>query len=161
MIPYNSIREVLDSDGSALQRYPLEIDQVLQPGPVFLSNFLMTQVVSQGTGKSLSKMMTKMVPLAGKTGTTNDLRDSWFAGFGDELLGIVWIGRDDNKPTQLTGASGAMHVWAKMMNDLNIKGLKLVPPEEIDWLPASGQSCPEPISIPYIRGYRPAHFYCK
>ncbi len=160
-VPYNSIREVLNNDGSALQRYPLEMNQVMQPAPVFLTNFLMTQVLSQGTGKALSQIMPDRMPLAGKTGTTNDLRDSWFAGFGDEMLGVVWVGRDDNRPTRLTGASGAMRIWASMMRKLKIKPLALVSPEDIDWLGTQGQGCLKLNSIPYISGYEPARFTCQ
>jgi penicillin-binding protein 1B len=160
-VPYNSIREVLDSKGRALQRYPLKMDQVLEPAAVFLTNFMMTQVVANGTGQALLYMMPKIMPLAGKTGTTNELRDSWFAGFGDDLLAVVWVGRDDNKPTRLTGASGAMRIWASMMGDIKIKPLNLVPPEDIDWLSTQQQACIKVNSVPYIRAYRPASFDCK
>ncbi len=160
-IPNNTIREVLDSNGTALHRYPLEMNQVLEPEPTFLSNFLMTQVVSQGTGKSLVQLLPDSMPLAGKTGTTNGLRDSWFAGFGNELLAVVWVGRDDNKPTRLTGASGAMRVWADMMGELNIKSLQLISPERIDWFPANNRPCLQLQAIPYTRGFIPDEPTCK
>ena len=65
----------------------------------------------RGTGRSspFSKL-----GVAGKTGTTNDNRDSWFAGFDNSHLSVVWVGRDDNKSTGLTGSSGALRVWNAM-----------------------------------------------
>ncbi len=160
-VPYNSIREVLTSDGSAVQRYPLEMNQVFKPAAVFLTNYLMTQVIEKGTAKGLFHMIPDALPLAGKTGTTNDLRDSWFAGFGDELLSVVWVGQDNNESTRLTGAGGAMHVWARMMRDVKIKALNLVEPEDIEWLSIQKNTCLDMKSIPYIRGYKPAHLECK
>ena len=160
-IPNNVIREVQNSNGTALHRYPLQMNQVLEPAPVFLTNFLMTRVVSHGTGKSLRQWMPDLMPLAGKTGTTNDLRDSWFAGFGDELLAVVWLGRDDNKPIRLTGASGAMRIWADIMSKSNLKSLNLISPEDIDWLPVPDLTCVQLHAIPYIHGFEPADINCK
>ena len=160
-IPNNAIREVQNSNGTALHRYPLRMNQVLEPAPVFLSNFLMTRVVSHGTAKSLRQWMPDLMPLAGKTGTTNELRDSWFAGFGDELLAVVWVGRDDNKPTRLTGASGAMRIWAEIMSKSNLKSLDLISPEDIDWLSAPDLTCLQLRLIPYVRGFEPADLNCR
>ena len=97
-VPVNSIREVLDSDGRALRRYALEVRQALQAEAAFLTGYMLVQAVTRGTGRGLNRIVPG-VPLAGKTGTTNGLRDSWFAGFGDDVTGIVWVGRDDNQPT--------------------------------------------------------------
>jgi penicillin-binding protein 1B len=160
-VPHNSIRDVLASDGTPLNRYPLQMDQVLRPGPVFLSNFLMTRVVAKGTARSLSQKLPKALPLAGKTGTTNDTRDSWFAGYGEEMLGVVWLGRDDNGSTKLTGASGALKVWTSMMMALKIKPLSLRAPENIDWLPVRDQECLSLHRVPYIQPYKPNQFDCE
>jgi penicillin-binding protein 1B len=160
-VPYNSIREVLNNDGSSLQRHALEMNQVLQPAPVFLTNFLMTQVVENGTAQGLLHMMPGFMPLAGKTGTTNELRDSWFSGFGDEILGVVWVGQDDNESTKLTGASGAMRVWAEMMKSIKIVPLDLIAPEDIDWFSMQGKSCKKNHSIPFVRGYKPEQRGCE
>ena len=62
--------------------------------------------------------------MAGKTGTTNGLRDSWFAGYSEDYLAIVWMGRDDNAKTPMTGSSGALRVWADIMSELGAHSLE-------------------------------------
>ncbi|HEX6465457.1 MAG TPA: hypothetical protein VFZ98_13430, partial [Vicinamibacterales bacterium] len=52
---------------------------------------------------------------AGKTGTTNDLRDAWFIGFTPDLLTVVWVGLDDNQPIGLSGAQAALPIWTQFM----------------------------------------------
>jgi penicillin-binding protein 1B len=52
---------------------------------------------------------------AGKTGTTNDLRDAWFVGFTPDLLTVVWVGLDDNQPVGLSGSQAALPIWARFM----------------------------------------------
>jgi penicillin-binding protein 1B len=160
-IPYKSIREVLDRKGSSLQRHPLQMNQVLESAPTFLSNFLMTQVVRLGTAKGLLQLMPESLPIAGKTGTTNDLRDSWFAGFGDELVGVVWLGHDNNASTHLTGASGAMRVWANIMKSINSKPLDLIAPEDVNWLSIEHGYCNTLKAVPYIKGYKPTQLNCE
>jgi len=75
--------------------------------------------MTTGTGKSASEDFSAALKLAGKTGTTNDLRDSWFAGFSGNYLAVVWVGRDDNLPTGVTGSQGALKVWRKVMRQLH------------------------------------------
>ena len=158
-VPVNSIREVLDSDGRALRRYALEVRQALQAEAAFLTGFMLVQAVSRGTGRGLYRMIPG-VPLAGKTGTTNDLRDSWFAGFGDDVTGVVWVGRDDNQPTGFTGASGALQIWGNIVKQQGIRGIELLPPPGVGSLdgvslPFAG-ACVRFAHIPYVLGARPA-----
>ncbi len=160
-VPINSIREVLNKEGNSLQRHALEMNQVLKPEAAFLTNFIMTQVIENGTAQGLRHLAPDLLPLAGKTGTTNDLRDSWFAGFGDEILGVVWLGQDDNASTKLTGAGGAMRVWAEIMNSLNIKPLNMLAPEEIEWLSLPPNSCNSLKFIPFVRGHQPDRVNCE
>ena len=68
----------------------------------------------EGTGRGVYRYLADDFDVAGKTGTTNDGRDSWFAGFSGDLLAVSWIGRDDNGGTGLTGSSGALKVWATL-----------------------------------------------
>lgn len=86
----------------------------LHPAATFLTAYTMQEAVRGGTGRSLGAQFPEL-QLAGKTGTTNDTRDSWFVGFDDEWLVVTWVGRDDNKSTGLTGASGAMKLFADIM----------------------------------------------
>ncbi len=105
------------------------------------------------------------MPLAGKTGTTNDLRDTWFAGFGDRMLGVVWVGRDDNKPTKLTGSTGAMQVWLAIMKQLKPVPLMLLAPNNIEWksfpdVSSPPESCSRRTDYPFIKGNAPTSIRC-
>ena len=80
----------------------------------------------EGTAQSLSNWLPADLNVAGKTGTTDDLRDSWFAGYTGDHVAVVWVGRDDNKPSGLTGASGAMTVWGEMMKNIQPEPLQPV-----------------------------------
>ena len=158
-VPLNPIREVLDNRGEPLQRYGLEVEQALDPDPVFLTNYLLTQVVERGTARQLHNVFPKDTVLAGKTGTTNDSRDSWYVGYSQRLLGVTWLGRDDNRPTPFTGASGAMQLWAKIMRASRVESLELVASDEIAWMnnvkmQFKGE-CAEFDPIPFIKDNQP------
>lgn len=68
-------------------------------------------------------------PAAGKTGTTSDYKDSWFAGYTPDMTSIVWVGYDDNTTSDLTGASGALPIWSRFMNDIS----KNIPVQDFKW----------------------------
>ena len=160
--PARVINAVYTPDGETLQRYPLRIAQHLDPGAVFLVVKTLQAVVRQGTGKSLSRWLSPDLGIAGKTGTTNDLRDTWFAGFSGNRLAVVWVGRDDNESTGLTGASGAMQVFGRIMAQIPNTPLVLTPPENIEWAvinPQTGlrthNNAPEALAVPFIRGSAP------
>jgi len=160
--PARVINAVYTPDGETLQRYPLRIEQHLDPGAVFLVDKTLQAVVRQGTGKSLSRWLSPDLGIAGKTGTTNDLRDTWFAGFSGNRLAVVWVGRDDNESTGLTGASGAMQVFGRIMAQIPNTPLVLTPPENIEWAvinPQTGlrthNNAPEALAVPFIRGSAP------
>jgi penicillin-binding protein 1B len=131
--PLRAIREVLTRDGERLQRYELKTKAVLDPKTVYLLTYLLTKVTSQGTGASLSRQLGDTLIVAGKTGTTNDLRDSWFAGFSDNLTAVTWIGRDDNAPIHLTGAQGAMRIWGQLMAHAGAVSLRMDAPAGVEW----------------------------
>ncbi len=165
LIPLRAIRDVLDKDGNPLQRYPLDIRQTVDSRAVHILNSILTGVVERGTAKSLARRLPDLMPLAGKTGTTNDMRDSWFAGFGDNILGVIWLGRDDNTPAGLTGASGALQVWGDIMQAIKPLPLTLVPPEGVSWVPVLDsrrvpEGCPGAREYPFMVPYLPPAGSC-
>ncbi len=162
-IPLRAIREVLMADGQPLQRYSLSVEQVIEPGPAFLVTYALQSVVREGTAGAVNKYFSSELDLAGKTGTTNDLRDSWFAGYTGDRLAVVWIGRDDNQPINMTGAGGAMTVWGEMMSRLDPDPLVPPIPDGIEWTwidPTTGlradENCPGTVKLPFIRASAPA-----
>jgi len=105
--PLRAIRAVTTQDGRPLQRYRLKAEAAADARAVYLTNTALQQVVKSGTARGLKRMLPAGMGAAGKTGTTNKLRDSWFAGFTSSRVAVVWVGRDDNTPAGLTGAQGA------------------------------------------------------
>ncbi len=163
--PLRAIREVLTADGQPLQRYPLEVEQVIDPATLYLLTVALQDAVREGTAKGLSAWLPSALSVAGKTGTTDDFRDSWFTGFTGDRLGVVWVGRDDNQSTGLTGAGGAMAVWGDMMASLDPEPLTLPEPDNIKrvWIdPASGllsgDNCAGAVELPFIDGSAPTEF---
>lgn len=160
--PLKAIRSVIASDGTPLQRYPLTVRQTIDPAAAYLTNVLLQKVMREGTGRSVYSTLPYDYNVAGKTGTTNNLRDSWFAGFSGDYLGVVWVGRDDNKPTGLTGSSGALKVWSRLMRDVSKQPVELIPPESIEWVWIDSDSglraderCRNAVEYPFISGSAP------
>lgn len=161
--PMRGIRSVLTAEGEPLKRYPFQIQQRFDPGSIYLVQNAMQRVMREGTGRSVYNVLPSSLNLAGKTGTSNDSRDSWFAGFSQDLLAVVWLGRDDNGKTPFTGATGALQVWTSFMRKADPLPLDMPMPDNVvqAWLdPHSGQgsdaSCPGAVQMPYIRGSEPA-----
>lgn len=119
--PLRAIRAVLTAEGSPLQRYPLSVTRAFDSKPMFLLNRALHDVTREGTGRSLQKRLPEGFKVAGKTGTSDELRDSWFAGFSDSHVAAVWIGLDDNRSAGLTGSSGALRVWGDILSRLNVR----------------------------------------
>ena len=160
--PLRSIREVLDLSGTPLQRYPLTVRRAGRAEAFYLVNKAMQAVVSEGTARYAASALPAGLTLAGKTGTTDNLRDSWFAGYSGDRVGVVWVGRDDNKPAGLSGSSGALRVWVEVMKAINPAPLNPTRPESIEEVtvdPATGllagPGCATRIVSPFIRGYAP------
>ena len=116
--PLTAVRSVVDTRGQPLTRTTLEINQVADPDAVHQLNRGLVEVMQRGTGRSSKNFLPDDLVVAGKTGTSDEFRDSWFAGFSGDHQAVVWIGRDDNAPTGFTGATGALSVWAPMMAEL-------------------------------------------
>ena len=161
--PMRGIRSVLTAEGEPLKRYPFQIQQRFDPGSIYLVQNAMQRVMREGTGRSVYNVLPSSLNLAGKTGTSNDSRDSWFAGFSQDLLAVVWLGRDDNGKTPFTGATGALQVWTSFMRKADPLPLDMPMPDNVvqAWVdPHTGQgsdsSCPGAVQMPYIRGSEPA-----
>lgn len=133
-IPIRAIRNVLDHEGKPLNRYALEVKQNFDPAPVFLLDYALQKAVREGTGRKVAaeKLDQKLV-VAGKTGTTNNFRDSWFAGYSDDLLAVAWLGRDDNRTINLSGGEGAMRVWGDFMAAMQPRSLGTMLPKQVQW----------------------------
>ena len=112
-----SLKEVVAENGEIQERRNTDLISVTSAAKAYLVTNLMEGAVERGTGKVLKRMGVDF-HCAGKTGTTNDFRDSWFVGYTTDLLVLVWVGFDDNRPTGLTGAQGAARIWAKFMNSV-------------------------------------------
>ena len=159
-LPLKTTRSVMTNDEQPLARYPLAIEQVIDPAPMMLLNYALQEVVRNGTASALQKRFPAALGLAGKTGTTDGFRDSWFAGYSGNYLTVVWIGRDDNQPTGLTGASGAMQVWADIMSRLDLAPLMVPPPQGVDLVAVDGKGryangCARALKLPFISGSEP------
>jgi penicillin-binding protein 1B len=103
-----SVRAVLDEHGRPLKSFKVQVEAAAPPLAVFQLDRMMTLVTTHGTGREASARLPRGTVVAGKTGTSSDTRDSWFAGFTGSYLSVVWVGYDDNRPTGLTGAAGAL-----------------------------------------------------
>jgi len=124
---------VVDANGRILDRYSLSVQPTIDPASAYALNYGLQQVMSSGTGRAAYNSLPSNLNLAGKSGTTNDSRDSWFAGYSGNYMTVVWLGLDDNKVTGLTGSSGALPVWINVMKQLRQKPVNLPQPNEIQW----------------------------
>ncbi|MEM5787375.1 MAG: PBP1A family penicillin-binding protein, partial [Syntrophobacteraceae bacterium] len=109
-----SLKEIVGDKGDVQARRTIEFSSVTTPAKAFLITSLMQGVIERGTGRSLKRAGIDF-QCAGKTGTTNDYRDSWFVGFTTDLLVLVWVGYDDNRSTHLSGAQGAARIWSRFV----------------------------------------------
>ncbi|MCL1140041.1 penicillin-binding protein 1B [Shewanella pneumatophori] len=122
----NSVTTVLNAQNQPLAASRPQASQAIPAASNFLVKYAMTQVVESGTAKRLGNNF-PYVTLAGKTGTSNDSRDSWFAGFDERNVAAIWVGRDDNGKTGLYGSSGAMAVYQAFLNNRAPLSLRMAP----------------------------------
>jgi penicillin-binding protein 1B len=165
LTPLLAIRSVLTKDGQPLNRYSFKLKATLPESPVYLTTWAMQKVIELGTARWANTVLPPGSRYAGKTGTTDDARDSWFAGFGADRVAVVWVGRDDNKPVGLDGAAGALRIWGRTMRDLHARGLDIQPPADVDEVaidPGTGlradEGCGGSIMVPYLHGSAPEGF---
>lgn len=161
--PLQAVRGVLGADGQALKRYvrtPPEAD----PGDALatrLVTWALQEAAESGTSRSLQQDGFGPWHPAGKTGTSDDSRDSWFAGYTGSRLAVVWVGDDANRPTGLYGATGALRLWSAMMRPAPGKMLPRAEDSfEWAWIAAdewvrTNPECPGAQSYPFVPGYAP------
>ncbi len=127
--PLRAVRAVLDAEGKPLKSFALEVTPVASQQAIYQVNQMLVQVMERGTGAAARANLPSGLVVAGKSGTSSDYRDSWFAGFSGSHLAVVWIGYDDNTPTGLTGSSGSLAVWSRLMGSIGTTPLNLSMPE--------------------------------
>ena len=158
--PLRSVFAVLDKNLQPLQRYSLDVDNQVNPESVAIINSALIDVTKYGTAKRLSNTLNLQV--AGKTGTSDDLKDSWFAGFSGDVVAVVWVGFDDNRTTYLTGSSGAMKIWEKLIKEVAYKPYTLpkIPALKKDWIDSengllSEEGCENALQLTFVDGTQP------
>ncbi len=161
-MPLRSISVVMDQQGQMLQRYPYALKQELDPAATYLTNRILQEVMLEGTGRSAYWQLPKSLRVAGKTGTTNDLKDSWFAGYTGDYLAVFWVGRDDNKSTGVTGSSGALRLWSNLMHKVAKQPVFLSMPDAVQtvWIDTetglkANELCAGAVRYPFVRGSEP------
>ncbi len=157
-----AIYAVTDSEGKLLARYPQLPKQTLDANAVHLLQYALVETVREGTGRAVYDVLPQDFRVAGKTGTSNDFRDSWFAGFSGDYVATVWMGRDDNKSMGLTGSSGALKAWRLFMAGASREPMPFVPVEGVSyrWIdPENGLGshswCEGARQMPFIGGSWP------
>ncbi|MGX9997291.1 penicillin-binding protein 1B [Vibrio sp. JZG120] len=128
-----ALRSVMDMEGNVLYQSLPRSSRAVDEQAAWLTTYAMKQGVAQGTGRFLQSQF-GWAALAGKTGTSNDNRDSWFVGVDGREVTTIWLGRDDNKPVHLTGSSGALRVYAEYLKQRIPERLELPWPREITTL---------------------------
>jgi len=104
-----------ETDGNDPLIIPNQAPRVVNPQNIYLMNQLLRDVIQRGTATRARSL--NRTDIAGKTGTTNDQRDAWFAGFNQDIVAISWVGFDDASPLgpRETGASVALPMWIRFM----------------------------------------------
>lgn len=126
----SSLRSVIAEDGTVLYQSFPQAERAVPAQAAYMTLWTMQQVIQRGTGRQLGAKYPGL-HLAGKTGTTNNNVDTWFAGIDGREVTITWVGRDNNQPTKLYGASGAMAIYQRYLANQSPFPLELTAPEDI------------------------------
>jgi penicillin-binding protein 1B len=152
--PLRAVQAVVSADGTPLRAFPLQVSPVAPSADVYEVESMLEQVMTHGTGVPALRILPAGLVTAGKSGTSSEDRDSWFAGFSGSELAVVWVGYDHYQPTGLTGSEGALPVWANLMASLGSRPLDMPPPEGvtetwIDYLTglAAQPGCPGAVPV--------------
>jgi penicillin-binding protein 1B len=160
-LPLRVLRGVLDAKGRPLTRYSVKAGGGDYVQATRLVSYAMQQVAISGTAHAITESGLGNLHAAGKTGTSDTQRDSWFAGFTGAQLAVAWVGRDDNKPTGLMGATGALRIWIELMKRMPAAPLD-VPKDGIELAFVDSESgkrtdsaCSGARELPFVQGYAP------
>ena len=160
--PLRSISRLV-SGGQEIQIRSVATKTVARRDTTFLVTNMMRSVLNEGTAAS-ARGAGFTPDAAGKTGTTNDLRDAWFVGFTPELVTVVWVGLDDNQPLGLSGATAALPIWTAFMTRAlaGLESPSFQTPEGITFVDIdrdtgqlAGPACPRVFSESFIEGTQP------
>ena len=153
----------INVDGKPRAVETLATRSVARPDVTYLVTNMMQSVLNSGTGAG-ARAQGFALDAAGKTGTTNDLRDAWFIGFTPELLTAVWVGFDDNQPIGLSGSQAALPVWTAFMKRAlaGRPNIKFQAPDGIEFVSIDAETgqlatpnCPRVVSESFISGTAP------
>ncbi len=167
--PLRAVRAVLDEQNKPLKAPELEVEQVANADAVYVLTRMLIEVMNRGTGRPARRDLPPSLVVAGKTGTSNDYRDSWFAGFSASHLLVVWVGHDDNSSTGLTGTTGALATWSKLMGSIETSSFEPLMPETLEnrWIDyyTGDETSPycsgSALSLPFVIGTPlPANVLC-
>ncbi|HEX7125511.1 MAG TPA: PBP1A family penicillin-binding protein [Thermodesulfobacteriota bacterium] len=158
-----AVRDVADRTGALIERRPYELETALPAEVAYVVTHVLEGVLDRGTGAAARRMGLEGAA-AGKSGTTSDYRDAWFAGYTPEAVVIVWVGFDDGTPINLTGSQAALPIWVEVMREAQggrAAGPFPVPPgvtfATID--PATGflatSACPDRLDEAFVAGTEP------
>jgi penicillin-binding protein 1B len=161
-VPLRALTAVQTPSGRTLQRYPLRMLPLERRDAVAVLNYALTRVVEEGTAHQLGSLLGRPARIAGKTGTTNERRDSWFVGYTRDRLAVSWVGRDDNGPAGVTGSNAAMRLWARLFSGLPLAPVSLDMPEGAYWTwvepeldARSDASCAGAVQLPFVADSEP------
>lgn len=152
-IPLTTIEAIISHNGEIFYQRDIKKTQVLPPEAAVQTMYAMQQVVERGTARSLQNNFATL-KLAGKTGTTNNARDTWFVGVDGEHVTTVWLGKDNNRDTHLTGSSGALYVYKQYLQRASPLAYKLPKLDSMQWVGINGYgswSCDSERQIPVWR----------
>ncbi|MFC3031151.1 penicillin-binding protein 1B [Pseudoalteromonas fenneropenaei] len=130
--PLTAISAITNAVGKVLYEHNPSAEPRFSAEAAYMTKYAMKRVTKDGTAKRVNAHFPSLV-LAGKTGTSNDLRDSWYAGFDQNTVTVTWVGRDDNKSTGLTGAVGALELYIRYLKQLNPEAIADERPAGIKW----------------------------
>jgi penicillin-binding protein 1B len=160
--PLRAIRSVLNAANKPLQRYPLKSEPRFSQEHSHLIHYALQAVMRIGTGRRAYASLPAELAVAGKTGTTNEQRDSWFAGYSGDHLGVIWVGKDNNEATWLTGSSGALPIWINIFRNIHTESIAQTAPASIEyyWMDnksglRSAEGCEGAQLVPFIAGSEP------